>query len=573
MTDTGFNPLPAHHAHIAPTEVENGKPLRGVVHDPRARRMGGVAGHAGLFTTAADVARFCRMLLNGGELDGVRVLQPATVRLMTRVQTPPQLTVRRGLGWDIDSPYAGQRGAIFPLGGYGHTGWTGTSIWIDPFSGTFVIFLSNRNHPDEGGNVIPLRRRIGTLAAEAVIGFNFAFVPGALPALTNAPTATAASSPLADREVLNGIDVLARDGFKPLKGLRLGLITNHTGHDRQRRATIDLLRGAPGVALKALFCPEHGIRGLEDAKVADGVDERSGLPVWSLYGETRQPKPEQLRELDALVFDIQDIGCRFYTYISTLGLAMEAAAKAKLKFFVLDRPNPIGGLVLDGPVYAGDPTFTAFHRIPVRHGMTVGELARLFNAERGFRCDLTVIPLAGWTRGLWLDQTGLPWTNPSPNMRSLTEATLYPGIGLLETTALSVGRGTGTPFEVVGAPYIDDVTLAANLNRAALPGVRFVPVRFTPNASVFANRPCGGVQILLLDRDRCDSVDVGLTIAQTLHRLYPSDFNLDRFNQLLQHPATVAALRAGKPILEIRRQWVADLAAFRQRRTPFLLYE
>lgn len=572
MTNTGFNPPATQLARIAPTEVENGRPIRGVVHDPRARRMGGVAGHAGLFTTAADLARFSRMMLNGGELDGVRSFQPETVRRMVSAQTPPAVLDRRGLGWDLDSPYAGQRGALFPLGGYGHTGWTGTSVWIDPFSRTFVIFLSNRNHPDESGSVIALRRRLGTLAAEAVIGFNFAFVPGALPARTNVAAATAAAADHG-RAVRNGCDVLAQQDFKPLRGLRLGLITNHTGHDRQRNATIDRLRQAPGVSLKVLFSPEHGIRGQLDEPVGDTVDERTGLPVYSLYGAARQPTPAQLRDLDALGFDIQDIGCRFYTYISTLGLAMEAAAKAGLKFFVFDRVNPIGGVVVDGPVYAGGSSFTAFHALPVRHGMTVGELARMFNSERGFHCDLTVIRLEGWARDQWFDQTGLPWTNPSPNMRSLTEAALYPGIGLLETTALSVGRGTGTPFEVIGAPYIDDGKLAGELSRANLPGVRFVAVRFTPNASVFKDQPCGGVQILLLERERCDVLEVGLLIAQTLHRLYPQDFKLEKFNTLLQHPPTIDALRAGKSLAEIRRLWAADLAAFKQRRAGFLLYE
>lgn len=574
MTDTGFNPPAERRGRIAPTEVEQGQPVRGVVHDPRARRMGGVAGHAGLFTTAADLARFSRMMLNEGQLDGARVFRAETVRAMVRVQTPPGMAERRGLGWDIDSPYAGQRGALFPRGGYGHTGWTGTSLWIDPFSRTFLIFLSNRNHPDESGNVIALRRKLGTLGAEAVIGFDFGAVPGALPPVTPLAAAGArgpAADPMPIAGVLNGGDVLARQDFKPLRGLRLGLITNHTGHDRERRATIDRLRGA-GLTLKVLFSPEHGIRGQADEKIGDTVDERSGLPVYSLYGESRQPTPAQLRDLDALVFDIQDIGCRFYTYISTLGLAMEAAAKAGLKFFVLDRVNPIGGTVVDGPMYAGASSFTAFHALPVRHGLTVGELARLFNAERGFKCDLTVIPIEGWTRAAWFDQTGLPWTNPSPNMRSLTEAALYPGIGLLETTALSVGRGTGTPFEVVGAPYIDDVAFAAELNAAQLAGVRFVPVRFTPTASVFKDQACGGVQIVLLDRDRCRPIDVGLTIAAVLHRRYPASFKLEKFNQLLQHPPTIEALRAGRSLPEIRQLWQADLDAFRRRREAFLLY-
>jgi uncharacterized protein YbbC (DUF1343 family) len=532
--------------------------------------MGGVAGHAGLFTTAADLARFCRMMLNGGELDGVRVLRPETVALMTSVQTPPVVPARRGLGWDIDSPYAGERGDRFPLGGYGHTGWTGGSLWIDPFSRTFVIFLSNRNHPDESGNVLPLRHVLGTLAAEAVVGFDFSAVPGALPARTN--TTPARPVPVAtSATVLNGIDVLAREQFAPLRGLRVGLITNPTGHDRERRATIDLLKAAPEVRLVALFSPEHGLRGERDERIGDSVDERTGLPVYSLYGERRQPTAAQLQGLDALVFDIQDIGCRFYTYIATMGLCMEEAAKAGVKFVVLDRVNPIGGVAVDGPVYAGQPTFTAFHALPLRHGMTVGELARMFNAERGWHCDLTVIPVAGWSRTLWFDQTGLPWTNPSPNMRSLAAATLYPGVGLLET-ALSVGRGTETPFELVGAPYIDEAAWAVELNRVGVTGVRFEPARFTPTASVFKDRSCGGVRIRLTDRDQADAVGIGIVLAQTLHRLYPRQFNLEKMNALLQDPATLDGIRSGKSLAEIRALWNAPLVAFRERRAKFLLY-
>jgi uncharacterized protein YbbC (DUF1343 family) len=279
-----------------------------------------------------------------------------------------------------------------------------------------------------------------------------------------------------------------------------------------------------------------------------------------------------LRDLDALVFDIQDIGCRFYTYISTLGMAMEAAGEAGIKLFVLDRVNPINGLTMDGPVQNRHLSFIGFHPIPVRHGMTVGELARMFNAERDFKTDLTVIPMKNWTRGLWFDQTGLPWINPSPNMRSLTQATLYPGIGLVEYNPVSVGRGTDTPFELVGAPYIEDGRLAEELNAAGLPGVRFVPVRFTPDASVFQGRECGGVNIVLTDRDRCDVVAVGVLIAQTLHRLYPEEFDLDRFQKLVGHHPTVKAIRAGKSLEEIRETWSIDLDEFKERRKKYLLY-
>ncbi|HAB15212.1 MAG TPA: DUF1343 domain-containing protein [Verrucomicrobiota bacterium] len=558
---------------IAPTEVLSDEiVLRGVVHDPTARRMNGVAGHAGLFTTAADLARFARMFLNGGTVDGQRVLQPSTVALMTSVQSPPGLP-RRGLGWDIDSPYAGQRGSVFPLGGYGHTGWTGTSLWIDPFSQTFLIFLSNRNHPTEDGNVIALRRELGTLAAEAVRHFNFVGVSGALPpdpARTNQPAAATPTPPPPD--VLNGIDVLARDHFTPLRGLKIGLITNQTGRDRNRRSTIDLLKSAPEVELRALFSPEHGIRGVLDQEgIGDEKDEATGLPIYSLYGERRAPKPDQLADLDALVFDIQDVGCRFYTYISTLGNCLEAAAHSQKKFFVLDRVNPIGSRI-EGPVAEGEFSFVAWHAIPLRHGMTVGELARLFNAERKFEADLTVIPISGWKPTEWFDETGLPWVNPSPNMRSLTAATLYPGVGLLEYCQLSVGRGTGTPFEVVGAPYVDDRKLAAELNAAKLPGVRFVPIRFTPTASVFSGQECGGVQLLLTDRNAFRAADLGVVLATVLHRLYLDALKVEKMQALLQSSAVLEAIKAGKPLPEIRALWVGESARFEERQKPFLLY-
>ncbi len=590
MSDTGFLPPKSKLARIAPTEVVNGKPWRGVVHDPTARKMGGVAGHAGLFFTASDLARYARMLLNGGSLDGVRIFKPETVKLMTSVQTPESLPQRRGLGWDIDSSYSGPRGKFFPLGSYGHTGWTGTSLWIEPFSQSFVIFLSNRNHPDESGSVTALRQKLATLAAEAVPDFNFSYVPGALAAQPGGTSSTSfpssskpqvtdavervpprAEGKAAQAKTLNGIDVLVKRKFAPLKGLRVGLITNHTGHDRDRNPTIDLLKNAPDVTLVALFSPEHGIRGVADEKIGDTTDEKTGLPVHSLYGETRKPTPEQLKDLDALVFDIQDIGCRFYTYTSTMGLAIEAAGENGKKMFVLDRANPINGATVDGPVLSGQTGFVGFHQIPLRYGMTLGELAKMFNAERNSKADLTIIPLENWRRELYLDQTGLPWTNPSPNMRNLTEAILYPGVGLLES-AVSVGRGTDTPFEVIGAPHIDDVKLAEKLNGAGLPGVRFVPIRFTPRASVHKDESCGGVYITLTDRERCNVVDIGLLIAQTLHRLYPNQFNADKMKHLLLDQPTLDAVKAGKPLKEIRESWQHALDAFEKRRAKFLMY-
>ena len=596
MTDTGFLPPKGKLQRIAPTEPADGVMLRGTVHDPTARFMGGVAGHAGVFTTVADLARYARMLLNGGELDGVRIFKPETVALMTAVHTPTNLLARRGLGWDIDTGYSRPRGRLFPLGSFGHTGFTGTALWIDPFSKSFWILLSNRVHPDGKGNILPLQYTLATLAAEAIEGFDFANVSGALPARTNyfagldasnAPPATThvASSTAAPRPlfvptpahlqipgVLNGIDVLVNQKFAPLRKLKVGLITNHTGQDRWRNPTIDLLKNAPEVELKALFSPEHGIRGELDENVNDSVDVLTGLPIYSLYGKRRTPAPEQLDGLDALVFDVQDIGCRFYTYIATMGNCLEAAAKAGLRFFVLDRVNPIGGVVVEGPVYQGEPQFVAWHALPLRHGMTVGELAKMFNAERGFRADLTVIPCESWTRGMWFDGTALPWRNPSPNMRSLNAAALYPGLGLHES-AISVGRGTDKPFEQIGAPYIDDVLLASELNKAGLAGVRFVPVHFTPTYSTFKTQECAGVAMAVTDRDKLQAVDLGIVIALTLQRLWPNDYALDKIAPLLRDPATLEAIKSGQSVAAIKQSWEADLKSFKKRRETFLLYK
>ncbi|HTD87269.1 MAG TPA: exo-beta-N-acetylmuramidase NamZ domain-containing protein, partial [Candidatus Binatia bacterium] len=564
MNDTGYLPPKSKLARVAPTTTNL---MRGVVHDPTARYMGGVAGHAGLFTTAADLARFARMMLNKGELDGVRIFKPETVRQMTSVQTPESMDTRRGFGWDIDTGYSRPRGKLFPIGSYGHTGFTGNAMWIDPFSETFWILLSNRVHPDSKGNVLPLQLSVATFAAMAVDGFDYTEVDGALPTRSNTLTAA-----LRQAEVLNGIDVLEKKKFAPLKKLKIGLITNHTGIDRERKPTIDILKEAPEVELKALFSPEHGIRGQLDEKINDSTDEKTGLPVYSLYGVRRSPTPEQLKDLDALVYDLQDIGCRFYTYPSTMGLCMEAVAKAGIKFIVLDRVNPINGISVEGPVHKGESTFVAFHSIPLRHGMTVGEIARMFKAERGLNVQLTVIPVEGWRRDVWFDQTGLPWVNPSPNMRSLTEATLYPGVGLQET-ALSVGRGTGTPFEVIGAPYIDDLDFAKELNRVGLPGITFVPVRFTPTASTFKDKPCAGVSMLITDRNRLKPVDLGITIGLTLRRLYTNDYAVDKPMNLLTSKPTIEAIKRGDSLIAIKQGWAADLESFKKRREPFLLYK
>ncbi len=565
MADTHFLPHSNLLPRIAPTVKIQSQVTRGIVHDPIAARMGGIAGHAGLFSTAKDLAIFARMLLNQGQHNGTSILKSQTVAQMTQNQSPFGIQEQRGWGWDIDSPYSSPRGSLFELGSYGHTGWTGVSIWIDPFSETFAIFLTNRNHPNETGSVAGLRRVIGTLVAKAVTEYTFPKTTTNQPPPQTKPTPPRLNT-------FNGIDVLKKDNFAALHGLTVGLITNHTGRDKNGQSTIDLLHQAPRVKLTALFSPEHGIRGTFDHSVPDGIDPKTELPIFSLYGKTRQPTPQQLQNLDALVFDLQDIGCRFYTYISTMGLTMEAAANAGLKFIVLDRVNPISGNRIEGPVAAGKTSFVAHHPIPIRHGMSVGELARLFAAEKQLRLDLQIIPLENWQRGVWLDQTSLPWINPSPNMRSLNAAALYPGIGLLEMTALSVGRGTPTPFEVIGAPYIDNAKLAAELNQSNFPGIQIQPVQYTPNGSAFAQETCQGIRLIIADRKQFQPIDLGISIAKILHRDYPQHFELSKVNRLLRSPKTIQAIRKNQSLATIKDLWSAEIHSFRQRRAPHLLY-
>ena len=370
-----------------------------------------------------------------------------------------------------------------------------------------------------------------------------------------------------------GIDLLVEQRAAALRGQRVGLITNHTGLDTFGMATADLLRASSDVDLVALFGPEHGIRGALDEHVPDGTDAATGLSVYSLYGLRTRPTPEQLAGLDTLVFDIQDIGARFYTYISTLLACMEAAAEQKLRFVVLDRPNPLGGVETEGPIADADRLdFIACHPIPIRHGLTVGELARLFAAEKSLDLDLTVVPVEGWQReDLW-DATGLTWINPSPNMRSLTQALLYPGIGLLEFTNVSVGRGTDTPFEVVGAPWIAQRELAASLNSQGLPGVRFVPVRFTPTARVHEGIVCGGVNLIVTERARFLPVETGLAVAVALRTLFPDAWESARYDRLLVSRAAFQRFLDGAAAAELVGSWQEDLAQFALRSRPYRLY-
>ena len=581
MTHTRFLPPAAWRFRIAPTEYdENDHMLRGIVHDPRARRMGGVAGHAGLFSTADDLAKFAQALLNGG--DGI--LSPLAVAKMTQPETPPSAPVLRGFGWDIDSPFSSNRGDLLPVGSYGHTGFTGTSIWIDPTTQTYIILLTNSVHPRGKGNAIGLRVKVATEVAaslplsadekealrwKSITGYNEAFSAGRRISARNG-------------SVKNGIDVLIDRNFEGLKAAEgkkhIGLVTNQTGIDASGRRTIDVLAQAPGISLDAIFSPEHGVTGtLDTTDVSNTKDAATGIPVYSMYGATdaaRRPAPEMLRMLDAIVFDIQDAGVRYYTYETTLGYFLEAAAKAGIEMIVLDRPNPITGSFVQGPpADEGKESFTNYWTVPVRHGMTMGELAKMFNAERGINAKLTVIPMEGWERGDWFDSTGQVWVNPSPNLRSVTEAALYPGVGLIEGTNVSVGRGTDTPFELVGAPWIKSKELAAYLNARGVAGVRFVPVTFTPTSSNYSGQECQGVNVVLTDRNGFVGPELGIELAAALHKLYPGDFKIEHMQGLLVSQSAYDALMAGQDPRRIAQDWMDGLEKFEKIREKYLIYK
>jgi uncharacterized protein YbbC (DUF1343 family) len=544
-----------------------------VVHDGNARLLHGIAGHAGVFSTASDLSRFCRMLLAGGQLGGRRYLKEATVRAMFAPHVTGEST--RGLGWDISSPYSRTLGAYFPMGSVGHTGFTGTAIWMDPATGVYMILLTNRVHPYGKGDVAELRRRIS-----AAVGTRFA--PKEEPTLATAAGRSEPTGPAADGvpllpegSTLTGLDRLVADDFAPLAGRTVGLITNQTGIDSQGRRAVDLLAAAPQVKLKALFSPEHGITGLVDANVPHSRDAATGLAIWSLYGPGRRPSPEQLSGIDTLVFDIQDVGVRYYTYLTTLVYALEEGGRRGIQVVVLDRPNPITGSVVEGPLMDPDMrSFTAPHTIPVRTGMTMGEFAQMVVAERKLPVKLTVIPLENWQRTQWFDETGLTWVNPSPNIRNQTQALLYSGVGLLEATNLSVGRGTEMPFEVIGAPWITDPQVLADaMNARGLAGVQFHPVFFTPTSSVHAGRQVGGVRLEVTDRDALRAVPVGLALGRELMERYSGSFRPAAIQNLLVNRSTMWSMLRGDPFARILT-W-ADYArnAFLQRRAPYLLYK
>jgi uncharacterized protein YbbC (DUF1343 family) len=565
MRETMFQPPAALAPRIAPTErsTPNGPPLRGVVHDETARYMGGVAGHAGLFSTAADLSRFCQMLLRNGELDGVHLFGPLTVEKFTTPENPADQPILRGLGWDIDSPLSGNRGDLFPIGSYGHTGFTGTSIWIDPVSDTYIILLANSVHPYRRPAITGLRARIATITA-AALGIE---APGIAITGYNETISGAGLRREVERNTLTltGLDVLAAENFQALKGKRVGLITNPTGVDHTGCRNIDVMR-AGGVNLVALFSPEHGFAGAEDREnLGDVTDPATGVKVFSLYGKTLRPTPEMLRGLDALVFDIQDVGARFYTYETAMAYAMEAAAKAGIAYYVLDRPNPITGVHVEGPILDPDGlSYVGYFPLPLRHGMTIGELAKLFNGENRIGANLTVVPMKDWQRGDWFDAGDQPWINPSPNMRSLNAALLYPGVAMLEYSKnYSVGRGTDAPFEQIGADFIHGAELAAYLNRRRIPGVRVYVTRFNN---------IEGVRFVITNRDDFDSTRLGLEIAAALQKLYPGKIDFETDKKLIGSEEVIGALKAGDDPRDIQQKMLDGVAEFLTLRDKYLIY-
>jgi uncharacterized protein YbbC (DUF1343 family) len=576
MSHTRFVPPKEWLPQIAPTEYdETGQMLRGVVHDPRSRRMGGVAGHAGLFSSADDLSKFAQALL-----DDSSVLTPLAIRKMTSPEQPPNAPALRGFGWDIDSPFSSNRGELLPVGSFGHTGFTGTSMWIDPTTRTYIILLTNSVHPRGKGSAISLRAKVATAVAAAIPLTANEQEAMRWKAITGYNEAATAGHHLFGRNaaVLTGIDVLEQDSFSALKGKKIGVLTNQTGIDSAGRRTIDVLAHAAGVQLTAIFSPEHGVTGeLDTERIGNSRDAATGIPVYSVYGSTdaaRRPPADVLKQLDAVVIDLQDAGVRFYTYETTLGYFLESAAKTGVSVIVLDRPNPISGALIQGPMSEpGRENFTNYGPIPVRHGMTMGELAQMFNSERKIHAKLTVIPMQGWMRGDWFDSTGLEWRNPSPNLRSLTEATLYPGVALIEGTNVSVGRGTDTPFEVVGAPWINSRELAEYLNARQIAGVRFVPVTFTPSSSNYSGQPCRGVNIVLTGREFLDGPELGIELASALMKLYPQQWRVEKMMDILASQAVFSALAAGGDPHRIASDWQDGLAGFLKIRERYLIYK
>ncbi|HEY6251005.1 MAG TPA: exo-beta-N-acetylmuramidase NamZ domain-containing protein [Candidatus Angelobacter sp.] len=581
MKNTRFLPPASWQRRIAETlSIDNRRVLRGFVHDPTSERMGGVAGHAGVFSTAGDLA-----LLAQAMIDRNKILTPDLIEKMTTPQQPPNSTDLRGLGWDLDSWLSSNRGDLLPIGSFGHTGFTGTSIWIDPYTNTYIILLTNTVRPRQSGPpVVSLRARVANAVA-SILNLNVTDA-GREKVLTITGYNEAATNPrhlpARNGHVLTGIDVLEQENFAQLKQsketMTIGLVTNQTGLDAQGKRTIDVLAAAPGIKLAAIFSPEHGITGTADTtNIGNSADPATGVPIYSLYGGTdakRRPPAEILKTLDAVVMDVQDAGARFYTYATTLGYLLETAAQSNVEVVVLDRPNPITGSFVQGPMSQAElEDINNYYPVPLRHGMTLGELGQYYNVERKIGARLRVIPMQGWLRGDWFDSTGITWTSPSPNLRSMNEAVLYPGVGLIERTNVSVGRGTDTPFEVVGAPWIDPRAFAGFLNARLIPGVRFLPVTFTPVSGPYANQNCGGVNLMVTERNSLNSPELGMELASALLTLYPNDWKVARFIELLANRRVFEEITGGEDPRNIAENWREDVERFSALRAKYLLYK
>jgi uncharacterized protein YbbC (DUF1343 family)/CubicO group peptidase (beta-lactamase class C family) len=652
-----FAPTQHDNEGTAETNPDFDHLLRGTVHDPTTRRMGGVAGHAGVFSTADDVAKFAQALLNKLLYDkGSFPLNQATLKLMTSPEQPTTAlggatiftaagkpttgVAARGFGWDINSAFSRPRGETFPIGSFGHTGFTGTSLWIDPSSDTYVVLLANSVHPRGNPPISPLRGEVATDVANA-LGLDLhpnrsdAVIfdqtesssllcmcthcegcPGVSISLLPEPELVPSSPLTIDLarapRTHTGIDVLEGDGFAELKEmaarhkgrLRVGLLTNQTGIDAVGRRTIDMLRGAGGgIELDTLFSPEHGIFGAKDStEIGQEVDAASGLKVISLYGAKdadRRPNTSDLDALDAVVIDLQDAGVRFYTYESVVGYFVEAAACERARghdiaVVVLDRPALIGGLAVQGPVSDTAATYINYMPEPVRNGMTLGELAEYDAGEHpGGACAskamVTVVKMEGWRRNEFLDETGVKWVNPSPNLRSVEEAVMYPGVGMLDFTNISVGRGTAMPFEVFGAGapavgkdgvaqtrWFDGKAVAAYLTARNIPGVKFAATRFavaeTGEKYPYHGQTIEGVRMTVTDRTALDSPQLGVEILSALHHFYPKEFQLQKAAGLVANIETMEAITSGEDPRLIAKEWEVGLAAFRERREQYLLY-
>jgi uncharacterized protein YbbC (DUF1343 family) len=566
LTDTGFLPDPMKRSRIAPTNLDSEHLFRGQVHDPMARAMDGAGGHAGLFGTADDLAVFARTLLAGGG----KLLSPSSVAQLFTLQTPAN-SQARGLGWRLDPCLAANRAALPPVGAASHLGFTGTALWLDPVIGVYVICLTNRLHPQGAGDAGPLRAKLISAVSLALGPVDPALISKRLPAQQAliAPYIPAATA----TPVRTGIDCLEADNFRALAGKRVALLTNRSGVDSRGRRTIDLLYQAKNLRLVALFSPEHGMGGDLEGAIKDTSDLVTGLPVYSLYGKNRRPRAQWLSGLDAVVVDLQDVGVRFYTYAATVGYLLEEAAKQRLPVYLLDRPNPIRADRVQGPILDPERTcFTAYWPLPVRHGMTLGELARLFVGEQGLTVDLQVVAMNNYRRDAWYDASGLAWLPPSPNLRDLAATTLYPGVGMIEGGEVSVGRGTDTPFQLVGAPWLDGRALAAELSRQGVAGVWFQATTFTPVTATYAGCLCQGVKIMVDDRERLDSPGLGMALAAALRRLGPDHFSLRRILGNVGSAEAVAGISAGKGVGEIMQGQEATMSRFLAIRRKYLLY-